>query len=711
MDILVIGQSNASNWFHDVTFSASAPNTLSWRGGGWNAVRGEGAVTFTGTLAAASGQQVRVLNAAEGNTSLTPVQGANWLAAGPDSLYGKMLSAVAASGLKPDAIIWIQGERDAQFRVGTDAYRAGLQTLLDRLSADFGDVPLLMQPLVLPQPGMEAINAAQQAFAAAHSNVTLVTPSVEVLTRDLLHFTPMGYNVLADLMARAVLAELSLPPAAPIIYGTASTNTLAGTNSAERIYAGAGDDVVNGLGGNDVLLGEQGNDVLSGGTGADMLSGGTGADRFVFSGAPDGDRIMDFTTGVDKIVFGSLDGVTVTGSSVYQHGQLVVTVQGTIAAGDIVSEAAPPPPPPSPSPSPPPPPTANLHRVGTARSDTLTGGSGNDTLDGGAGGDSLAGGLGDDTYIVTSGDRLSDTGGIDHVVSNTSWTLGTGFEHLTLTGTGNFSGTGNALDNRIVGSAGNNTLYGRGGNDTFDGGAGTDTVDFGPGATSGAVIDLALMMNVEHAGGTAFDDRMAGNGAANRLSGGNGNDTFVASAGRDTLDGGAGFDTVDLSFAPLGATQLVNIEGFIGSVAADRITGTSSANRIDAGAGDDTLGGGRGNDTLLGGAGRDSFEFRESPARANADRITDFASGVDKIWLDDAAHSRVGALGNFAAGDVRFWAGAGAVRGHDANDRVIYDVSTGNLYYDADGSGRGGAVLIATLEGAPSIGAADLAVM
>jgi Ca2+-binding RTX toxin-like protein len=33
----------------------------------------------------------------------------------------------------------------------------------------------------------------------------------------------------------------------------------------------------------------------------------------------------------------------------------------------------------------------------------------------------------------------------------------------------------------------------------------------------------------------------------------------------------------------------------------------------------------------------------------------------------------------------------------DSNDRLIYDQTTGKLYYDADGSGLGAAVQIATL--------------
>jgi Ca2+-binding RTX toxin-like protein len=50
------------------------------------------------------------------------------------------------------------------------------------------------------------------------------------------------------------------------------------------------------------------------------------------------------------------------------------------------------------------------------------------------------------------------------------------FSNLTLTGTGNISGTGNGNYNTITGNAGNNTLNGGAGNDTLIGGAGIDTL-------------------------------------------------------------------------------------------------------------------------------------------------------------------------------------------------------------------------------------------
>ena len=78
---------------------------------------------------------------------------------------------------------------------------------------------------------------------------------------------------------------------------------------------------------------------------------------------------------------------------------------------------------------------------GLAGNDTIDALGGDDTLDGGAGIDTLNGGLGNDTYIVTAGDVLSDTGGIDTVITDVSgWTLADGFENLTLTGTGQCRG-------------------------------------------------------------------------------------------------------------------------------------------------------------------------------------------------------------------------------------------------------------------------------
>lgn len=124
---------------------------------------------------------------------------------------------------------------------------------------------------------------------------------------------------------------------------------------------------------------------------------------------------------------------------------------------------------------------------GLAGNDTLKGGDGNDqlfggdgadALDGGAGGDAMQGGDGNDTYTVDSINDLvleSFGQGSDLIKSSISFTLADDIEKLTLTGSGNINGTGNGLNNILIGNDGDNVLNGGAGKDTLTGGAGADT--------------------------------------------------------------------------------------------------------------------------------------------------------------------------------------------------------------------------------------------
>ena len=118
--------------------------------------------------------------------------------------------------------------------------------------------------------------------------------------------------------------------------------------------------------------------------------------------------------------------------------------------------------------------------------DVIDGGTGNDILDGNAGADILIGGDGNDTYLTDGLDALIEAatvaGGIDLVISTASHTLGTGIEHLTLTGTAALNGTGNSLNNTLTGNGTANVLSGLDGNDILIGGAGADRLDGGLGA-------------------------------------------------------------------------------------------------------------------------------------------------------------------------------------------------------------------------------------
>ncbi len=133
--------------------------------------------------------------------------------------------------------------------------------------------------------------------------------------------------------------------------------------------------------------------------------------------------------------------------------------------------------------------------LGLGGNDKLVGNGGDDILNGGTGGDAMIGGAGNDTYYVdNTSDKVTEVagGGIDSIVTTLSkLTLGANVENLDYTGTQNFTGTGNALDNVIsggsaadilLGGVGNDTLLGELGNDQITGGLGSDILTGGGGA-------------------------------------------------------------------------------------------------------------------------------------------------------------------------------------------------------------------------------------
>ena len=108
---------------------------------------------------------------------------------------------------------------------------------------------------------------------------------------------------------------------------------------------------------------------------------------------------------------------------------------------------------------------------------TLFGNSGNNLLDGAAGADTMIGGAGNDTYFVdNAGDVVIENAGegTDTVFATVNYTLTANVETLVLQGSGNLTGTGNALANSLFGNAGDNAL---------DGGAGADVSPAMPATT------------------------------------------------------------------------------------------------------------------------------------------------------------------------------------------------------------------------------------
>ncbi len=144
-------------------------------------------------------------------------------------------------------------------------------------------------------------------------------------------------------------------------------------------------------------------------------------------------------------------------------------------------------------------------------------------------------------------------------------------------------------------------------------------------------------------------------------------------SGNDTLTGGAGNDTI------------------FGGTGNDMITG---------GAGDDMITGGLGVDLLFGGAGKDTFVFNS--ANEGIDKINDFVVGEDRIQISRAGFGAA-AFGTDGAGVLdpsRFALGTSAT---NASQRLIYNINSGALFFDADGNGSGAQVRIAQLVGNPSL--------
>jgi len=383
---------------------------------------------------------------------------------------------------------------------------------------------------------------------------------------------------------------------------------------------------------------------------------------------------------------------------------------------------------------------------GLGGNDSLIGGAGHDTLNGGSGADSMAGGVGNDVYVVDNlGDIISELSGqgVDTLQSSITYSLadtdgsganGNNVENLTLTGLSAINAIGNTLNNLLVGNSAANV---------FDGGAGIDTVSYldATGAISASLITNTAsgfggdsFVSIENLWGSAYGDTLTGNTGSNVFRGG---------LGKDTIDGGVGSDTADFSeknvsvvVALAGGSNttvsinnvledtIKNIENIYGGSGVDRLTGDAAANRfvgnagadiLSGGAGNDTLIGGAGNDTLTGGTGKDIFLFNAAlNASTNKDTITDFNVLDDTIQLENSGTGLFTAL---AAGPLSvgaFHSGTANIAS-EADDRIIYNTTTGALYYDADGStGTAAAIqfaIIGTSSPHPALTNADFVVV
>jgi len=434
---------------------------------------------------------------------------------------------------------------------------------------------------------------------------------------------------------------------------------LAGSGYGDYLAGQIGNNELFGLGGHDVLAGGGGSDILNGGSGNDTLNGGSGADDLYGDAGTDAASYFDSAERVIIHLFagfgqsGDAEGDTfhsienVVGSAyddlMWGNGgsNLLRGMDGHDAIGgmdgDDTLEGG----------------NGNDALYGEDGTDTLRGEAGDDVLSGNAGGDTTIGGMGSDTYYVDSPfDVVIEyiAQGNDTVIASyDGHVLGFWLENLTLLYTaGPISGTGNSYDNIITGNDSSNVI---------DGGAGRDQM-IGRGGDDVYYVDNTSDTVVEF--------------------GGEGEDEVRASLSW-TLTAGADVETL----------RTIDDAG----TAAINLTGNAAGNLVVGNDGDNVLNGGAGTDELRGLGGADSFLF-DTPLDSmfNVDDVTDFNVADDTIRLDQTIFSSSLGLGNISSGELVI--GSAAL---EANDRIIYDSGTGELFYDADGVGGHGQVQFATL--------------
>ena len=490
------------------------------------------------------------------------------------------------------------------------------------------------------------------------------------------------------------------------IQGAVDAHGNAGNNFLNAVWVdvapAAGTQIrLYGEGGDDNLLGSRYGDLLDGGTGADKMTGGNGNDTYVVDNAGDvaieqaGQGFDTVDTSVSYTLGANVEALRLMGiqGAVDAHGNAgnnwlnAVWVNVAPAAG------------------------TQIRLYGEGGNDDLQGSRYGDLLDGGTGADRMTGGLGNDSYVVdNAGDIVVEQAGAgyDVVTSSIGYALGDNVEAVRLIGVAagaTVVAQGNDLNNELnavwvdqsakvslLGGGGNDRLLGSRYDDLLDGGTGADTMRGGRGNDS-YVVDSVTDLVYEQAG--------------------EGYDVITSSVGYRL---GANVEGLRLVGVAEGASVVAQGNDLNNSLNAVWVDKSASISLLGHG-GDDTLqgsrfgdllDGGAGSDRLTGGGGADRFHFGDVlNAATNVDTILDFQKGVDVIELDDAVFAGL----NLGKLDASAFVANASGTATSADQRIIYDTDSGQLFYDADGSLGGAAVLFGMVAGHPPLTGADFVVV
>ncbi|MGA0533514.1 calcium-binding protein [Hansschlegelia sp. KR7-227] len=457
------------------------------------------------------------------------------------------------------------------------------------------------------------------------------------------------YNGFSETILLEGVSADQLKPANFIFNGSAAAKTVTGTSFGDDVlFGGKGADKLSGLGGDDELNGGAGSDTLLGGDGDDVLRGGSGPAADVFRYAErgfDDDVIADF---------GKTDRIDLSALNVADIGTLAPYIEDTADGARI----------------------------------TLFYNGFSETI--------LLGGV--------SADSLTSNNFIFNASTTAKTVTGTSFgDDVLFGGKGNDKLSGLGGDDELNGGAGSDTLLGGDGDDLLRGGSGpaADVFRYDERGFDDDVIadfgktdrvDLSAFNIADRAALDPYLDDTADGATLNLVY--NGFSETILFEGKTVAD----LTAANFIFNASSAAKTVIGSSFgddvlFGGKGNDRIEGRGGEDELNGGAGNDTLIGGSGADVLRGGAGKDVFRFDAlSSFNSSADTILGYSVADDSIQLDNAAFT--GLADGTLASDA-FRNGAFAT---DSTDRLIYQKSTGSLFYDADGTGSTDQVLIATFD-------------
>ncbi|GIT93233.1 hypothetical protein JANAI62_37230 [Jannaschia pagri] len=522
-------------------------------------------VTFTflgkgGNDTITGGANVEVIDGGDGNDSLDG-------GAGADSLDGGAGNDTLRSGEEPDAADRLRGGDDDDVLEKQSFTQAGVIGTFDGGAG------------------------TDLFFFSSSGSIDPTSSQVVDLGAERILFNGSNRDIVTNIENVRVAGAAG-------IQGDDGDNELSAVGHfANVIRGGGGDDTLEGGAGGDTLDGEDGSDTASyERSGARVVinleanfeAGGDAAgDTLISIENLRGSAFSDILRGDDaaNVIEGGADGDVIDGqdgsdTASYEHSDARVLVNlaaGFVSGGHATGDTL----------------TSIENLRGSALDDVLRGDNTANVIEGGASAD------------VIDGQGGSDTASYEHSDARVVINLGANFEaggHAagdTLTSIENLRGS--AFGDVLRGDGTNNEIEGGAGADVIDGQGGTNlasyahsdarvVINLGQGFFSGGDALGDTLLNIQNLRGSAFDDVIRGDDAANLVEGGDGNDELDGLVENDTLRGNDGDDTL------IGGAGEDRLEGGDG---VDSLSGGTFADRLDGGLGDDMIDGGSNFDTVL----------------------------------------------------------------------------------------------------------------